>query len=152
MVERALRMCKVAGSMPAFSIVIIFKCNYLFRISSFLLSYFSLFFTNFFHLHFFNSGMYFGIFTSKVKENFSGISCIRSQIYIFINYEIVILGFFFPFTWPVSMGFRKNNVGCVFHALSPQKDCIQAWFEQIQLWWPGIKDKSKSCKNADKKC
>ena len=89
MVERALRMCKVAGSMPGFSIVIIFKCTYLFRITSFLLSYFSLFFTNFFHLHFLNSGMYFGIFTSKVKENFSGIFCIRSQIYIFINYEKV---------------------------------------------------------------
>ena len=29
-VERALRMCKVAGSMPAFSIATIFNCDYLF--------------------------------------------------------------------------------------------------------------------------
>ena len=37
-VERALRMCKVAGSIPAFSYATIFNCNYLFRITSFLLS------------------------------------------------------------------------------------------------------------------
>ena len=37
-VERALRMCKVAGSMPAFSNAT--NCNYLFRITNFLLSVF----------------------------------------------------------------------------------------------------------------
>ena len=40
LVERALRMCMVAGSMPPFSIATNFNCNYLFRITSFLLSVF----------------------------------------------------------------------------------------------------------------